>query len=195
MNLTNYCWIFKSAISVDQCQRIIDEGHKSFKKAKIHKNSELKNTRNSKIVWLNNQYLFDMVNKYAESANKNAGWNFQVDFIESLQLTRYTKNQFYHWHRDARNEPYENNHVNVNFRNKTRKISMTLNLTDPSTYEGGDLEFNFQDTLNDKKVSFKESKLQGSITFFPSFVFHRVTPVTKGTRWSLVAWMLGRPYN
>jgi PKHD-type hydroxylase len=72
---------------------------------------------------------------------------------------------------------------------------MTLNLTDPSTYEGGDLEFNFQDTLNDKKVSFKESKLQGSITFFPSFVFHRVTPVTKGTRWSLVAWMLGRPYN
>ena len=195
MNLKNYCWIFKSAISVDQCQKIIDEGHNSFKKAKIHKNSELKNTRNSKIVWLNKQYLFDMVNKYAAFANKDAGWNFQVDFIESLQLTRYTKNQFYNWHRDAREETYPDNHVNVGFRNKLRKISMTLNLTDPSTYEGGDLEFNFQDTLNSKNVSFKESKLQGSITFFPSFVFHRVTPVTKGTRWSLVAWMLGKPYN
>jgi len=198
MNLHHYYWFFDSIISKDECQRIIQAGDKSFKKAKIQNKSELKKTRNSKVCFLDSKkhdYAFDIVRKYSHLANRNAGWNFHTDWVESLQLTRYTKNQFYDWHRDAADVPYSFDHPDPEFRGKSRKISMTLNLTDPFFYEGGDLEFNFQHKLKDKPQVCKVAKPQGTIIFFPSFVHHRVTPVTKGTRWSLVAWILGKPWS
>ena len=71
---------------------------------------------------------------------------------------------------------------------------MTLSLTDPKEYEGGEFQFDFRDRKDKNIITCKEVKKKGSIVVFPSFVWHRVTPVTKGIRNSLVCWNLGKPY-
>jgi PKHD-type hydroxylase len=78
---------------------------------------------------------------------------------------------------------------------------MTCQLRDGSEYEGGELEFDFRNydpNMRDESKHIKKIKQilpKGSIVVFPSFVWHRVKPVTKGTRYSLVMWSLGYPYK
>ena len=80
----------------------------------------------------------------------------------------------YDWHVDAGNG-------NV----ATRKLSFTLQLSDPSTYEGCDL------LVNDHATPITGSREQGSINFFPSYMTHKVTPIEKGVRYALVIWVHG----
>jgi PKHD-type hydroxylase len=79
-------------------------------------------------------------------------------------------------------------HVDSWVKGPVRKLSFTLQLSDPQEYEGGELRLYFKD---DPEVM---PKPQGAITLFPSYVLHEVTPVTKGTRYSLVAWVTGKPF-
>ena len=80
---------------------------------------------------------------------------------------------------------------------------MTISLSDPNEYEGGNLEFDFRnyskpDNEKDRLSRIKECieiRPKGSIVVFPSFVYHRVIPVTKGTRYSLVCWSVGDPFR
>ncbi len=79
---------------------------------------------------------------------------------------------------------------------KVRKISMTLNLTDPNSYEGGNLKFDLGPHTTGERIKIcDDSRSQGSIIIFPSFMYHCVTPVTRGTRYSLVLWCLGKPWQ
>jgi PKHD-type hydroxylase len=84
-----------------------------------------------------------------------------------------TDRGFYDWHTDF-----------SGFR-PLRKISISIQLARPEDYEGGDLELLFANQPESLE------KTRGTFIAFPSFVLHRVTPVTRGTRWSLVAWILG----
>jgi PKHD-type hydroxylase len=80
---------------------------------------------------------------------------------------------------------------------KVRKLSLTINLNSPGDYEGGNLKFDFGMHC-EKENRFhecEEIRPQGSMVVFPSFVDHCVTPVTKGTRYSLVLWTLGEPWK
>ena len=75
---------------------------------------------------------------------------------------------------------------------------MSISLSDPKEYKGGDFEFDFRQHVNIKKNSFlkaKELKPKGSIIVFPSYIWHRVLPITSGTRYSLVAWVCGKPFK
>jgi PKHD-type hydroxylase len=76
-------------------------------------------------------------------------------------------------------------------------LSVTCSLSSPEDYEGGELEFDFRNMDPDKQSVRKcaEIKPRGSIVVFPSHVWHRVKPVTKGTRYSLVIWNLGYPFK
>jgi PKHD-type hydroxylase len=154
--------------------------------------------------------MFDLINPYMVKANESAGWNFQIDWIESVQISRYSKNEFYDWHVDQYPKPYSpiarskdigkiNKEKivprNKNYIGKIRKLSMTINLTDPTTYKGGRMHF---DSPSWTKPTIREclaARAQGSVVVFPSFILHRVTPVTEGTRYSLVAWFLGKPFR
>ena len=79
---------------------------------------------------------------------------------------------------------------------KVRKISMTLNLSDPKTYEGGNLKLDLGPHVKGERYKvFDKIRPQGSAIFFPSFTYHCVTPVTSGTRYSLVLWCLGKPWQ
>ena len=99
--------------------------------------------------------------------------------VEAPQYSEYFKDGHYSWHPDS-----EMNGVNNAV---IRKISMTLLLNDPSEYEGGDFEILEQG----KKIPLK----RGDAVFFASFLVHRVTPVTKGVRQSLVQWFTGTPFR
>lgn len=157
----------------------------------------LKKKRNSKIVWMDDRWIYEEIIPFVKEANKKAGWNFNFDWAETCQFTKYGKNQYYDWHCDSFELPY-NQPNNVNLHGKIRKLSVTCTLSDPSEYKGGELEFNFNNPEKTKKQNIKkclEILPKGSLVVFPSFVWHRVCPVTKGTRYSLVIWNLGYPFQ
>ena len=212
MNLTNYYWWFKSVIPPKVCDDIIKYG--LSKKESMARTGgfvdrelsekeikDLKKKRNSDVTWLDDKWIYKELHPYVEIANINAGWNFQWDYSESCQFTKYSTGQYYGWHCDSWQEPYKRQDKADPTDGKIRKISMTVSLSDPSEYEGGNLEFDFRNNTDwdiQQRTGFKECKEirpRGSIVIFPSFVWHRVKPVTKGTRYSLVMWTLGWPFK
>ena len=157
-----------------------------------HKNLEI---RDSNIVWIDDQWVYKDIIPLFYRVNKEAGWNFNISWFENAQITKYGKGQFYNWHPDQHPESFKKER-GKNLEGKIRKISMTMLLNDPSEYEGGDLEFkSFDDFANPQQYFIERKNLRkGSAIFFPSFLHHRVKPVTKGTRYSLVIWSCGHPY-
>ena len=210
MNISNYYWYFKSAIPPKICDDIIKYGltqaetmartggygDKELTKDRVR---DMKRKRNSDLVWLNDTWIYKELHPYIHQANKSAGWNFEWDRSESCQFTKYKLNQYYDWHCDSWDKVYDkpNNPDN----GKIRKLSMTCQLTDGSEYEGGELEFdfrNYEPHMREEVKHLKQAKeilSKGCIIVFPSFVWHRVKPVTKGTRYSLVMWNLGYPFK
>ena len=134
--------------------------------------------------------------QYINIANRNAGWNFQWDHSESCQFTKYKLNQFYDWHCDSWDRPYDKPD-DPSRHGKIRKLSCTVSLSDGNEYKGGEFEFDMRNTDKGTNQPYvcHEIKPKGSIVVFPSFVWHRVKPVTSGTRYSLVIWNLGWPYK
>lgn len=103
-------------------------------------------------------------------------WHFAVDGFERAQFARYGPDQHYDWHMDLGSQGPA----------MYRKLSLSVQLSDPDSYAGGDLEFKLA------RGSEFGSRDRGTITIFPSYVLHRVNPVTEGQRCSLVLWVLGR---
>ena len=200
MNLTNYYWYFQSAIPERICDDIVRYGKQlqdqmavtggyGGRKLNAKQTKDLKKKRNSDIVWMSDRWIYKEIQPYIYKANQNAGWNFQWDFSESCQFTKYvgSKKQHYDWHTDSGPRKNENG--------KIRKLSMTVALVDGSEYEGGDFEVNLNEPKKEAVHVIKPARLKGSVTIFPSFVWHRVTPVTSGTRYSLVNWHQGWPHT
>jgi len=102
-----------------------------------------------------------------------------MKITEPAQFTEYPKGGFYDWHMDL--------DINGTHEPPVRKISMTILLSDPSTFKGGNLEFMEKNKVPELK--------QGQAIFFASFIRHRVAPVTKGMRRSLVMWFGGTPFK
>ena len=206
MELNNYYWCFPSAIPERICDEIVRYGKEQDKEIALTGNTqkdnlsdtELKNIqkkRKSDVVWMSDRWIYNEIQPYVRQANALAEWNFEWDFSEACQFTEYKKDQFYDWHCDSHEEPY-NQPDNKNVHGKLRKLSMTISLTNPREYEGGDLEFDFRNTDEGSQPRIcKEIREKGSIIVFPSFVWHRVKPITKGIRHSLVCWNLGYPFK
>ena len=208
MNLTNYYWYFQSVVPVRICDEIVrygkqlqDQlattgGYGDPKKLNQKQIKNLKKKRDSDIVWLDERSIYKEVQPYVHRANALAGWNFQWDFSENMQFTKYNKGQYYGWHCDGWDKPYQRQGDPAH--GKVRKLSVTLTLSDPKDYKGVELEFDFRNLDPDKKrnvIKCKEILPKGSLVVFPGFVWHRVCPVKKGTRHSLVMWSLGWPFK
>tara|TARA_Y100000361_G_scaffold107801_1_gene97634 strand:+ start:2376 stop:2993 length:618 start_codon:yes stop_codon:yes gene_type:complete len=141
--------------------------------------------RSSKVKWLEKlpqfKLLYERIAEQTMIAN-NENWNFDLhSIVENIQYTEYHAKDkgHYDWHAD----------LGPGFAS-LRKISITINLSDPKDYEGGTLEFN----LGGKTKTFGP-KEKGAIVLFPSYMLHRVQPVTKGVRKSLVLWIGGKPFR
>lgn len=153
-----------------------------------------KDVRNANAIFLSDNWIYATTNPIVHAANQKAGWNFQWDWNEPAQLGKYGKGQFYNWHMDSVNEPY-NIHPGHPENGKIRKLSTIIALNDSSEYEGGEVVFDARDSVKGSRIIHcKELQKKGTVVTFPSFVWHRVQPVTKGIRYSLVIWHLGNPF-
>lgn len=135
--------------------------------------------RKSKVAWLSNSdYLLTTLFDFVDFSNRSA-FNFSIYKKADIQYTEYhgSEGGHYSWHHDVdwnRDDGLD------------RKLSVVVQLSDPSDYEGG--EFSFGETENPNQDEFKKL---GSILIFPSYLQHSVSPVTSGIRKSLVAWFEG----
>jgi PKHD-type hydroxylase len=137
-----------------------------------------------------NKELDNLFGTLVEDFNRNySGWNYDIHFLEAIQLSHYSEGNFYDWHVDTLAKPIINNDVSYN-----RKVSATFFLNDPEEYEGG--EFDLEVRGPNAEERFDTIKLpKGSIVIFPSDRWHRVRPVTSGVRKSLVLWFQGPSFK
>ena len=140
--------------------------------------------RKSEIRWAGDiQWIKDLIYGYAATANRNA-FGFDINYLQDVQFTIYKGSDegHYDWHYDtfwAGENAYD------------RKISVIIQLSNPSDYEGG--EFLLEDQYEQPNTT--ELKERGTVLCFPSFLGHTVKPVTKGIRKSLVAWIEGPKFR
>ena len=135
--------------------------------------------RKGEVAWIKDEWLQNMIGSYVGLANGNAGWNFILTTKEDVQFATYTDGGFYNWHRDCdiKQENY-------------RKLSVSVQLSDYDSYEGGDLLL--KHVWGNMRLPMDEAIYkQGTIIVFPSMLLHQVTATTKGTRHSLVQWYSG----
>jgi PKHD-type hydroxylase len=145
---------------------------------------DMSHIRKSKTSWIKldgrSEWLYDTLAYIARQINGQF-YDFDLSgFVEDMQYTVYNgaENGHYSWHIDK-------GMLNVS----PRKLSMVVQLSDPSEYEGGDLEFFYSSEV------MKAKKKKGLVYLFPSWVVHRVTPVTSGVRRSLVVWVAGPKFR
>ena len=201
MNYKKLFYYFDSALSPFLCDKIIEEGYSNNpdialtgstgytrSKKEIEQTKEI---RNSNISWIDDWWVKKELEPYVKKANEMAGWNFNFTKSEASQFTIYEPGEYYDWHRDAQNYPYTQGEQ----KGLIRKLSVTVSLSNPEDYEGGFLEFARENDFNKKCFhTVREILPRGSICVFPSYTWHRVSPVTKGKRLSLVQWNLGDSY-
>ena len=136
MQLENYYYYFKSVLTPETCKKIIDLGLSEMEKTKsrgemveaytgggteksnmpgaIPAGEKLRKDlqgqhvydRDSKVSWLNDQWLYDTILPYVDKANQYAGWRYNYDYCESFQFTVYEPDGFYNWHRDGGSDHY-----------------------------------------------------------------------------------------
>jgi PKHD-type hydroxylase len=174
---------YDTVFSVDECKQVIEIGESLFsQKASVSGTGVDSKIRNSKISWINpNEDTFWMFRKLTDAVTglNNAYFGFDIfGFIEGFQFTKYEAPfGFYEAHMDS------SPGIQI------RKLSITLQLNSPDEYEGGGL------CIWQGKEKVEMQKKQGHLTIFPSYMVHEVQPVTKGTRYSLVAWITGNPFR
>jgi PKHD-type hydroxylase len=182
--------VFSGAIPVEKCNEIIRRGNllpaqnASIGFDKDHVDNSY---RVSTLRWFfgyENKDIVDIIEYYAMNANREYfGFDISVGAFE-FQFTEYhgTNKGKYDWHHDVWWE---------NPRPHDRKLSLSIQLSPPESYTGGEFEFR----ANHDPLVMATFKPQGSIVVFPSFLEHRVTPVLSGTRYSLVSWVDGPKFR
>ena len=170
--------------------------------SRLDGNTVNKDKRNSYNAWIpTNHWVGGFLWHYVQRANRE---NFLYDLrcidAESMQYTRYAEGQYYHWHNDSglashykpisNGDRKETDKQQQDFMNENtelvRKLSFTLQLSDPDDYEGGNVQL-----LDERGENYIAPRQRGCIILFDSRTQHRVLKVTKGTRKSIVGWVVG----
>ena len=175
----------------EQCQLVIQKGL-SLAPLKGTVGTRLKgdnigthdeNIRKSTVAWIPFKQMPDMYREIEQAvlSTNNNHFGFEgIKMSEYAQFTQYKAGgEHYDWHMDCDMKGERQPPI--------RKISMTIPLVPETDFDGGQLEFN--------KAGDVCSLKQGQAVFFASFLQHRVTPVTRGTRYSLVQWFNGPSFR
>lgn len=204
MNLTNEYYYFNEPIDKKTCSRIIQLGDKGFDESTVghgglHEITD-KKIRTSKVAWSDEQWVYDLIWPYMEEANELAGWKYDIKGAESIQVAKYEEGSFYNFHKDGKSDNFGayNTPDNKIKHGNVRKLSISIILNDD--YEGGGFQFVGQNSDDQgsevaANIYTPDFSKAGSVMVFPSFMMHRVESVTKGTRYSLVAWFVGPPFR
>ena len=174
-------WRIFSIFTQDECQKIIEKFSDSVGGAFVGDGRLDDKVRRSKVTWIpkiiENEWIYVKLLQVIGDANDSF---FDLDIseiIEDIQFTEYDKSYtgYYNWHADT---------YGVRGTESTRKLSASVQLSDPTSYDGGDLMFYEKESA---------PRDQGAVIVFPSYKSHKVTPVTRGKRYSLVIWVAGPP--
>ena len=160
--------VFKGLIPQMACGQIIKEGLLAKQLwAGIGEDNTMSEGRSTKISFIDNpftkSYMYELVKTHYE--------NYVIEEAEDLQFATYYEGDFYGLHKDA---DEKNNRIQT----------ITVQLSKSSDYEGGDLVFDYDRHPLERS--------QGTIIIFPSNLYHKITPVTEGKRYSLVQWFRGK---
>lgn len=188
---------YRGGFTPEECDKIVEMGELlafrqgGFTKGRVGEHvpggAEDKQARDSDIVWLHPTNENDWVHhKLSHLVGRINHDKFQVDLTEfdGFQFSKYEVGGHYHWHIDTINEP-----PNARLH---RKLSVSVILTDPTEYEGGELLLN---RGGDQAKADSMKPMKGDVVVFYSFLPHMVAPVTKGTRLTLVTWVLGEKFR
>ena len=205
---TNEWYIFNQEIDKKTCDKIRKLGHGKWEESSVDTSRGTtdeerrtgrkgdyktdKKTRISQVFWTTDQWIYDLTWPYMVEANQQSGWYLDIKAAESMQLTRYKKGGFYTFHKDGNCDHLSayDNPENPFLHGNVRKISMSIILND--NFEGGAFEFA---TYGKEECSVESMEaIGGSVIVFPSAMEHRIAPVTKGIRYSVVCWFLGPPF-
>lgn len=180
----NIYWFWEGILSKEFCHSALEQVDWASSNAGVVNVNQLvvdPKIRRTDVIWQSSMQPLGCIAKaYIDTANQIAGWNYILSSQEQTQIGRYKSSDegHYDWHIDA-GPPKEG---------IQRKLSISILLSDPSDFEGGELQFK---GVEDRKILTK----QGSIVVFPSFIEHKVTPVTKGVRYSAVTWASGPSFK
>lgn len=171
----------EGGFDAEECDRIVA----LRTEMKVGKTSPARNAglmRDSRICWVRpspeSAWLFEKLRQAVVYVNRNV-YRAELDgFTEPLQISEYGVGHFYDWHLDIGKGA-----------GSIRKISFVVQLSEETDYEGGELEL--LSNVHPKT----QPKTRGTIVLFPSYILHRVTRVTRGSRMSLVGWVGGPPYR
>ena len=185
---------------------LYDNFDNKMEDSKLHGDQLNKDKRNSKNTWIStNHWIAGFLWHYVQKANRE---NFLYDLShidgENMQYTRYGEGEYYNWHNDssiavhykpqtsgiAGGDSINNQNVHIDYLNKNtefvRKLSFTLQLSDPDEYEGGNVQL-----MNDAGKKYIAPRQRGTIVLFDSRTPHRVLKVKQPTRRSIVGWVVG----
>jgi PKHD-type hydroxylase len=185
IDISNWYW-YKTGFSLEEIQKIEESLSGVETQDAVTYGADKPNLqhRNSKISWIpqedpNFVWLYDKMIDLAFRANKDL-WNFDIHCInESIQYTKYLGGGgHFGWHLD----------LGPGLTSR-RKLSMVVQLSDPTEYEGGVLQ------IMKSSMSQDLPKDKGAVILFPSYLLHRVTPVVSGIRKSLVLWVGGNHFR
>lgn len=183
-NIEPFVW-WENGFTEQELNWLQEQAQKADQRAQVGgdpQGAELAKIRRSQISWLDktpeNAWLFQKLGHIASALNAQYYRFDLTGFGEPIQLTNYDQSEqgMYGWHQD----------YNAKI---SRKLSLVLQLTDPSQYEGG----NLQVLTSGQPQTVR--KQRGLVAAFPSYVLHQVTPVTSGNRQSLVAWVSGPAFK
>jgi len=177
----NYWAYWDKAFTPEECQKIIEIGEQRMLSKGVAMNSD-DNYRECDIAWLyacdELEWVFRRITDITISLNERF---FKFDLfglIEGVQFTKYS----------ASGDKY-GAHLDTVLNGAVRKLSFSLQLSADTAYKGGNL------LLHTNKEPTIMSREQGYVSVFPSYILHEVTPVTEGTRYSLVTWVTGKPFR
>jgi PKHD-type hydroxylase len=195
VNLDYKYWTFDNVVSDETRNRILTGlQDKPFKEGlvinKDGAGEEDKKSRDNSVAFLGGQFARDIFIPYIKGANKSSGWNYDIDWFEDIQVSKYGVDKHYAWHHDAMGYPEGVGHKN--YEGRERKLTAITLLSDD--FSGGEFELSHQiiGDNNDTEIEVLPVDLSlGTILVFPSFLWHRVKPVTSGIRHSMQVWCLG----
>ena len=178
--------LLPQALTSEDCDRLIALAEAApLRDAGLVRATTAHRIRRADLAWLDDLpeagWAMDRMIGVVGAANRD-GFGFDLtEFAESAQMARYTAEREGHfdWHTD----------IGAGALAARRKLTVVVQLSDPAGYEGGGLE------LRPDSNVVQAPRLRGTAILFPSFVLHRVTPVTTGLRWSLTLWAHGPAFR
>lgn len=178
-----YPQVIPGAFTAQECADITRLGEARIKAAaSVDGRSDLasRDYRVSDIAWIepaqDAHWLYHRLALLFQRFNQSYGFDL-VGFVEPLQFTCYGQDQYFGWHIDMGHDS-----------TSLRKLSVTIQLSPATDYEGGALDFHGAGDM-------PQAREQGTATSFPSYLAHQVSPVTRGLRRSLVAWAYGPAFR